>query len=288
MKKIILTTAILASLALGFGGATTAHADSLLDEVINTIKNSDYADTEDVQKTLEETVDKADISGITDEENAEAQANNIVDAFDTNDLNNKLDNFLLIPQKINEHTSETIKYQKESTENFILKSLNTVTVFLNGNADEQLQKEALTKDMTTAEKIAYKAKSYSNNKIFVMLFNLVLLIITIIFIKTLVDNSKNKIERTKGTKRSQINNFKSKAKQDAVRGLGLTKEEVIWLILLPFKLVILPFKLAFYLTTFVVLAFKTAYKIIKIQYNWLSHLFLVIKSKPIYNFKKIK
>ncbi|MFT0131762.1 hypothetical protein ACMHYK_10285 [Candidatus Enterenecus avicola] len=288
MKKIILTTAVLASLALGFGGATTAHADSLLDEVINTIKNSDYADTEDVQKTLEETVDKADISGITDEENAEAQANNIVDAFDTNKLEAQTDGIYGLATKINLHTSEAIKYMNESTENFILKSLNTVTVFLNGNADEQLKKEAITKDMSSVDKIVYSAKNYSGNKYFAMLFNLVLLIITIISIKTLVDNSKNKIERTKGTKRSQINNFKSKAKQDAVRGLGLTLDDIIWLILLPFKLVILPFKLAFYLITFLALAIKTTFKIIKIQYSWLSQLFSVIKSKPVYNFKKIK
>lgn len=288
MKKIILTTAILASLALGFGGATTAHADTLLDEVINTIKNSDYADTEDVQATLEETVDKADISGITGAENTEEQANNIVDAFSTSDLEAQNDGIFNIATKITGNLSEAIKYQKESTENLIIKSINTITVLVNGNADEQLEKEALTKDMSTVEKLNYNLNGFEkeNKIVYQILKNGAIAVISLttlgLLIKSIPFISEMIFENTENKK------YKQKAKEDAVRGLGLTLDDIIWLILLPFKLVILPFKLAFYLTTFVVLAFKTAYKIIKIQYNWLSQLFLVIKSKPVYSFKKIK
>lgn len=278
MKKIILTTAILASLALGFGGTATAHADTL----------TDIANTTDVQKTLEEQTDKADISGITDATSVEEQANNIVDAFSTSDLEAQNDGIFNIATKITGNLSEAIKYQKESTENLIIKSINTITVLVNGNADEQLEKEALTKDMSTVEKLNYNLNGFEkeNKIVYQILKNGAIAVISLttlgLLIKSIPFISEMIFENTENKK------YKQKAKEDAVRGLGLTLDDIIWLILLPFKLVILPFKLAFYLTTFVVLAFKTAYKIIKIQYNWLSQLFLVIKSKPVYSFKKIK
>lgn len=155
MKKIILTTAILASLALNFGGATTAQADTL----------TDIANTTDVQKTLQEQTDKADISGITGADNTEEQANNIVDAFDTNTIDAQGDWFFGIATKITGNLSEAIKYQKESTENLIIKSINTITVLVNGNADEQLEKEAIIKDMASIQKFIYGFDVFENENI---------------------------------------------------------------------------------------------------------------------------
>lgn len=147
MKKIILTTAILASLALGFGGATTAHADTL----------TDIANTEDVQKTLQEQTDKADISGITDATSVEEQANNIVDAFSTSDLEAQTDGIFSFATKINEHTSALMQYQKESNSK---NPLNYISVMISGNADKQLEKEAITKDMTVIQKFNYSFGSF--------------------------------------------------------------------------------------------------------------------------------
>ena len=147
MKKIILTTAILASLALGFGGATTAHADTL----------TDIANTEDVQKTLQEQTDKADISGITDAESVEEQANNIVDAFSTSDLDAQTDCIFSFATKINEHTSALMQYQKESNSK---NPLNYISVMISGNADKQLEKEDITKDMTVIQKFNYSFGSF--------------------------------------------------------------------------------------------------------------------------------
>lgn len=147
MKKIILTTAILASLALGFGGATTAHADTL----------TDIANTEDVQKTLQEQTDKADISGITDATSVEEQANNIVDAFATNDLEAQTDGIFSFATKINEHTSALMQYQKESNSK---NPLNYISVMISGNADKQLEKEAMTQDMTIIQKFNYSFGSF--------------------------------------------------------------------------------------------------------------------------------
>lgn len=275
MKKIILTTAILASLAVGFGGTATAQADTL----------TDIANTEDVQKTLEEQTDKADISGITGADNTEEQANNIVDAFDTNTIDAQGDWFFGIATKINQHTSAFMQYKKESDSK---NPINYLSVFLSGNADKQLEKEAITKDMESIQKFNYNFSEFENEntKIANILKNGAVSVICLtalaLLVKAIPSISEMIFENTENKK------YKQKAKEDAVKGLGLTLDDIIWLILLPFKLVILPFKLAFYLTTFVVLAFKTAYKIIKIQYNWLSQLFLVIKSKQVYNFKKIK
>ena len=147
MKKIILTTAILASLAVGFGGATTAHADTL----------TDIANTEDVQKTLQEQTDKADISGITDATSVEEQANNIVDAFSTSDLEAQTDGIFSFATKINEHTSALMQYQKESDSK---NPINYLSVFLSGNADKQLEKEDITKDMTVIQKFNYSFGSF--------------------------------------------------------------------------------------------------------------------------------
>lgn len=149
MKKIILTTAILASLALGFGGTATAQADTL----------TDIANTEDVQKTLEEQTDKADISGITDAESVEEQANNIVDAFDTNDLKAQTDGIFSFATKINEHTSALMQYQKESNSK---NPLNYISVMITGNADQQLEKESMTKDMTVIQKFNYNFSGFEN------------------------------------------------------------------------------------------------------------------------------
>lgn len=147
MKKIILTTAILASLAVGFGGATTAKADTL----------TDIANTEDVQKTLQEQTDKADISGITDATSVEEQANNIVDAFSTSDLEAQTDGIFSFATKINEHTSALMQYQKESDSK---NPINYISVMISGNADKQLEKEAMTKDMTVIQKFNYNFGSF--------------------------------------------------------------------------------------------------------------------------------
>lgn len=147
MKKIILTTAILASLAVGFGGTATAHADSL----------TDIANTEDVQKTLEEQTDKADISGITDATSVEEQANNIVDAFSTSDLEAQTDGIFSFATKINEHTSALMQYQKESNSK---NPLNYISVMISGNADKQLEKEAMTQDMTIIQKFNYNFSGF--------------------------------------------------------------------------------------------------------------------------------
>lgn len=149
MKKIILTTAILASLAIGFGGATTAHADTL----------TDIANTEDVQKTLQEQTDKADISGITDATSVEEQANNIVDAFATSDLEAQTDGIFSFATKINEHTSALMQYKKESNSK---NPLNYISVMISGNADKQLEKEAMTKDMTIIQKFNYSFSGFEN------------------------------------------------------------------------------------------------------------------------------
>lgn len=283
MKKIILTTAILASLAVGFGGTATAQADTL----------TDIANTEDVQKTLQEQTDKADISGITGAENPEEQANNIVDAFDTNTIDAQGDWFFGIATKINQHTSAVVKYLNESTENIILKSFNAVSVFINGNADKQLEKEAIIKDMASIQKFIYGFDAFENENTktanilkngavsVICLTALALLVKAIPMINLMFFGSGE-------FSKKQNDRFKSKAKEDAVKGLGLTLDDIIWLISLPFKLIILPFKLAFYTIKFMILVTKTTFKIIKIQYSWLYQLFLVIKSKPIYNFKKIK
>ncbi len=147
MTKIILTTAILASLALNFGAATTAHADTL----------TDIANTEDVQKTLQEQTDKADISGITGAENTEEQANNIVDAFATSDLEAQTDGIFSFATKINEHTSALMQYQKESNSK---NPLNYISVMISGNAEEQLEKEATTQDMTIIQKFNYSFSGF--------------------------------------------------------------------------------------------------------------------------------
>lgn len=147
MKKIILTTAILASLALGFVGTATAKADTL----------TDIANTEDVQKTLQEQTDKADISGITGAESVEEQANNIVDAFSTSNLEAQTDGIFSFATKINEHTSALMQYQKESNSK---NPLNYISVMISGNADKQLEKEAMTQDMTIIQKFNYSFKGF--------------------------------------------------------------------------------------------------------------------------------
>ncbi|WP_223132634.1 hypothetical protein [Enterococcus gallinarum] len=280
MKKIILTTAILASLAIGFVGTATAQADTL----------TDIANTEDVQKTLQEQTDKADISGITDATSVEEQANNIVDAFSTSDLEAQTDGIFSFATKVNEHTSALMQYQKESNSK---NPLNYISVMISGNADKQLEKEAITKDMESIQKFNYNFSEFENEntKIANILKNGAVSVICLTALALLVKAIPmiNLMFFGSGEfSKKQNDMFKTKAKEDAVKGFGLTLDDIIWLISLPFKLIILPFKLAFYTIKFMILVTKTTFKIIKIQYSWLYQLFLVIKSKPVYNFKKIK
>jgi len=206
MKKIILTTAILASLALNFGGATTAHADTL----------TDIANTEDVQKTLEEQTDKADISGITDATSVEEQANNIVDAFSTSDLEAQTDGIFSFASKINEHTSALMQYQKESNSK---NPINYISVMISGNADKQLEKEDITKDMTVIQKFNYNFGSFEgqNTEIANILKNGAISVICLTALALLVKAIpliNNMVFGTGEFSRSQIHSFKQAQKRN--------------------------------------------------------------------------
>lgn len=206
MKKIILTTAILASLALGFGGATTAQADTL----------TDIANTTDVQKTLQEQTDKADISGITDAESVEEQANNIVDAFSTSDLEAQTDGIFSFATKINEHTSALMQYQKESNSK---NPLNYISVMISGNADKQLEKEDITKDMTVIQKFNYSFGSFEgqNTEIANVLKNGAISVICLTALALLVKAIpliNNMVFGTGEFSKAQIHSFKQAQKRN--------------------------------------------------------------------------
>ena len=209
MKKIILTTAILASLALGFGGATTAKADTL----------TDIANTTDVQKTLEEQTDKADISGITDATSVEEQANNIVDAFSTSDLEAQTDGIFSFATKINEHTSALMQYQKESNSK---NPLNYISVMISGNADKQLEKEDITKDMTVIQKFNYSFGSFEgqNTEIANVLKNGAISVICLTALALLVKAIpliNNMVFGTGEFSKAQIHSFKQAQKRNNKR-----------------------------------------------------------------------